>query len=256
MNNIGDIKEVGRERVLLYRLIDERQEKILAEAEDVRGFFVSSSEGHGEVSFLNAQVGDDAPRRTDDAVLLIMNNRREKIGEYFIGRVFFGSGETASWRGNKSTLEFRFFGNRCESTEAGAIWRRWASGVPVREGEWLNLSTSEQDSWLHVVQNSWFATGHRAARYGGDDVVRLDGARLSTKAEFYCALGEAVNGPGGYFGSNLDTVADCIRSSAGAKSLIGVQWGDFASSREALGLEFIDAIMNVMREFDVMVTFL
>ncbi|MEV4604896.1 barstar family protein [Amycolatopsis sp. NPDC049253] len=256
MTNIGDIKEVLCERGLLYRLIGDRQEKLLAEAEDVKGFFVSSNEGHGEVSFLNAQVSGDAPRTNDDTILLIVNNRRETIGEYFVGRVVFGSGEAASWRGNQSALEFRFFGNRCESPDAGAIWRRWASGVPVREGEWLNLSTSEQDSWLHVVQNSWFTTGHRAARYGGDDVVRLDGARISTKTGFYCALGEAVNGPGGYFGSNLDALADCVRPNPGSKSLIGLQWGDFASSREALGLEFIDAIMEVMREFDVMVTLL
>lgn len=256
MTNVDDVKELVRERGLLYRLIDERQEKVLAQAEDVKGFFVSSSEGHGEALFLNAHVSGDAPRRTDDAVLLIVNNRREKVGEYFVGRVVFGGGGAASWRGNKSTLEFRFFGNRCESPGAGAIWRRWASRAPVRKGEWLNLSTSEQDSWLHVAQNSWFTTGHRAARYRGDDVVRLDGARISTKTEFYCALGEAVNGPGGYFGSNLDAVADCIRSSPGTKSLIGLQWGDFASSREALGLEFIDAIMDVMRESNVMVTLL
>ena len=126
MTNIGDIKEVLCERGLLYRLIGDRQEKLLAEAEDVKGFFVSSNEGHGEVSFLNAQVSGDAPRTNDDTILLIVNNRRETIGEYFVGRVVFGSGEAASWRGNQSALEFRFFG-RSEERRVGKECRsRWS----------------------------------------------------------------------------------------------------------------------------------
>ncbi|QYN18871.1 barstar family protein [Amycolatopsis sp. DSM 110486] len=238
----------------LYRLVDEGDEKLLAVAEEVEGFFVSPDKHHGEVAFLNVRVSAHAPKRTDDAILYIINSRQETIGEYFIGRVVFGSGEVNYWSGNKSRFEFRFFGNRCEVPGTGEIWRRWASGVPVRKGEWLDLSLDQQESWLHVVQNSWFTTGHRAGRYGDDDIVHLDGAQISTKTGFYCALGEAVNGPGGYFGSNLDALVDCIRSSPAHKSLIGIRWDDFAASREALGIEFIDAVMGVMHEFGVEVT--
>ncbi|WP_196445501.1 barstar family protein [Planomonospora sp. ID67723] len=33
----------------------------------------------------------------------------------------------------------------------------------------------------------------------------------------YCALGEAINGPGGYFGWNLAALDDCLRGRWGAR---------------------------------------
>lgn len=87
--------------------------------------------------------------------------------------------------------------------------------VALEKGEWLQWPASHHSAWLHVVQNAWFASNHRVARYGVNDVAHLDGAQISTKSGFFCALGEAVDGPGGYFGSNLDALADCISSSFG-----------------------------------------
>lgn len=45
---------------------------------------------------------------------------------------------------------------------------------------------------------------------------RVDGAHVSDITSYCCALGEAVNGPGGYFGWNLDALADCLRGGFGA----------------------------------------
>ncbi|MGI5177242.1 barstar family protein [Dactylosporangium sp. CA-152071] len=41
---------------------------------------------------------------------------------------------------------------------------------------------------------------------------------------FYCALGEAVNGPGGYFGWNLDALDDCLRGGWGARAPFTLVW--------------------------------
>jgi RNAse (barnase) inhibitor barstar len=81
----------------------------------------------------------------------------------------------------------------------------------------------------------------------------LDGASMVTKAGFYCALGEAANGPGGYFGSNLDALADCLRSSPVGKRPARLLWKDFSSSEEVLGKEFVSAITAVLGEFGVVV---
>ncbi|WJR36023.1 barstar family protein [Mycobacteroides immunogenum] len=43
----------------------------------------------------------------------------------------------------------------------------------------------------------------------------VDGSRVRTRADFFTELGRAVNGPGGYFGSNLDALVDCLRGGFG-----------------------------------------
>jgi RNAse (barnase) inhibitor barstar len=44
---------------------------------------------------------------------------------------------------------------------------------------------------------------------------RIDGSRISSPPDFYAEIGRAVNGDGGYFGSNLDALADCLRGGFG-----------------------------------------
>ncbi|MHA7666487.1 barstar family protein [Mycolicibacterium sp. HS_4_1] len=36
------------------------------------------------------------------------------------------------------------------------------------------------------------------------------GAHIRSRADLFTELGHAVGGPGGYFGSNLDALADCL----------------------------------------------
>ncbi|MGJ0118607.1 barstar family protein [Williamsia sp. MIQD14] len=49
------------------------------------------------------------------------------------------------------------------------------------------------------------------------DPVRyeIDGDAISSPEDFYTEIGRAVNGPGGYFGANLDALADCLRGGFG-----------------------------------------
>ncbi|MFE1199739.1 barstar family protein [Streptomyces olivaceoviridis] len=235
----------------MYVVADEESGDVLVAAEEVNGFFVDPEEESPEVVFLRAHRVDIGRRRTEDAVLEILNRHREKVGEYFIGRVVLGDTGAESAGGKISSVSYRFFGTRCEYPGAAKIWRRWASGVAVEKGEWLQWPVSHHGAWLHVVQNAWFTSNHRAARYGVDEVAHLDGVQIFTKSGFFCALGEAVNGPGGYFGSNLDALADCISSSLGEKPLMKIVWRNFQASKESLDRAFLDSIMEVMREFHV-----
>jgi RNAse (barnase) inhibitor barstar len=41
-------------------------------------------------------------------------------------------------------------------------------------------------------------------------VYTLDGARIFSTQDFYDSAGEAVGGPGTYFGANLDAFSDCL----------------------------------------------
>jgi barstar (barnase inhibitor) len=49
----------------------------------------------------------------------------------------------------------------------------------------------------------------------------LDGRHVTDVDGFYCAVGEAINGPGGYFGWNTGAVDDCLRGSTSCSSTTG-----------------------------------
>jgi hypothetical protein len=44
---------------------------------------------------------------------------------------------------------------------------------------------------------------------------QIDGTKVASKADLFTEIGRAVNGEGGYFGSNLDALADCLRGGYG-----------------------------------------
>ena len=49
----------------------------------------------------------------------------------------------------------------------------------------------------------------------GPVIYRIDGRKIKSAKDFYREIGWAVNGPGGYFGRNLDALADCLRGGFG-----------------------------------------
>jgi RNAse (barnase) inhibitor barstar len=49
----------------------------------------------------------------------------------------------------------------------------------------------------------------------GPQIFRIDGRNIKSVKDFYREVGRSVNGPGGYFGKNLDALADCLRGGFG-----------------------------------------
>ncbi|MFE2423422.1 barstar family protein [Streptomyces hokutonensis] len=47
----------------------------------------------------------------------------------------------------------------------------------------------------------------------------LNGTQVRTLEDFWRLIGEAVNGPGGYFGKNLDAFADCLSGGFGSPTM-------------------------------------
>ena len=43
----------------------------------------------------------------------------------------------------------------------------------------------------------------------------IPGEQVHSLEDFYRVIGEVINGPGGYFGTNLDALADCLRGGFG-----------------------------------------
>ena len=70
----------------------------------------------------------------------------------------------------------------------------------------------------------------------GPVIFRIDGRKIKSTKDFYREVGSAVNGPGGYFGRNLDALADCLRGGFGTPDdrAYEFEWEHSALSRRHL----------------------
>ncbi|WP_244177165.1 barstar family protein [Streptomyces albus] len=243
---------------ILYRLVDKDSQDILLMAEDLRGFFIGADEEPRQtVVFAGTRYVKKVKRVTESAVLEVVGRQMESIGSYYIGRITREALESPNIQeGGEGypDVKYSFHGSACEYPWAGEIWRMWSANRPDAPGEWVQYPSEYHASWLHVVQTAWFSSGLRATRYQTAEMVRLDGAVAVTRDAFYCAIGEAVNGPGGYFGSNLDALYDCLRTmKRDGGSPFRLEWSDSLVSRGALGGEFTGSVISMFEEFGVCV---
>lgn len=108
---------------------------------------------------------------------------------------------------------------------------------PAKSGEWRALSRAQREEWLVAARNRHFKWLKR--RGGWKDapagtVFRIDGAAVSDFPALLCSLGEAINGPGGYFGLSLEALVDCLGRGFGVASSFVLQ------------IESIDACANML----------
>jgi len=70
----------------------------------------------------------------------------------------------------------------------------------------------------------------------GPLIYRIDGRKIKSLKDFYREIGTAVNGRGGYFGRNLDALADCLRGGFGTpeNQPYAFEWQHSALSRRHL----------------------
>lgn len=76
---------------------------------------------------------------------------------------------------------------------------------------------------------------------------RIDGTRIGAKPDFYAEIGRAVNGDGGYFGSNLDGLADCLRGGFGTPEEGGFRFvlSDYRQAKAGVGEQMWDTLLRI-----------
>jgi RNAse (barnase) inhibitor barstar len=82
---------------------------------------------------------------------------------------------------------------------------------------------------------------------GEPAIFTIDGRKIKSTKDFYREIGRAVNGPGGYFGRNLDALADCLRGGFGTPEEVPFEfdWQHSAMSRRHLQGSFVDSVQDV-----------
>jgi RNAse (barnase) inhibitor barstar len=237
----------------LYRFVDDESQQVFLASCDMKGFFVDSPpKESGAIGLIGTSIApDQVPRLLQNVQLQVMDVHGEVIGTYYIGRVDLRAARASERVSDATDVEAFFFGHSVPYPWAGKFWQLWAAGRPTELGEWRKFPSESHGSWLHVAQAAWFGSGRNATRYNEDSTCEIDGGGLADIAGFYCALGEAVNGPGGYFGSNLDALADCLASSRSNAVQFRLVWQNFAAAQENIGAGVLGSAISVLREFGV-----
>lgn len=252
----------------LYSLTaDDDASDFWGQAEDAAGLFTPLEGGWRSVELLGcaprgglleaaARIGTERAR-AGDAHLAFLDGSGREIGRYFVNGVTVEK-SVPSARG--AGLVDLTVGLWCEGLlpQADRFWDHLRSGSLTRKGLWHGLDREGRDAWLSA------ALKHRVSLPVEDNsagaVYALDGSNVTDTDGFYCALGEAVNGPGGYFGWNLDAVHDCLGGGWGASPPFTLIWNDSAPARAALGPSltgggerWLDVLMAVFQEHAVSV---
>jgi RNAse (barnase) inhibitor barstar len=110
------------------------------------------------------------------------------------------------------------------------ILEHWRAGWPAEKNLWAGYDRELRSRW------GGLAAGRMRGGLDRPPGTTYDrGGRFVTDVEgFYCAIGEAVNGAGGYFGCNLDALIDCLHGGLGAAAPSRLVWHDSAVAREHL----------------------
>lgn len=113
-----------------------------------------------------------------------------------------------------------------------------------KKDQWINLTEAEQNAWLVIACTS--STKNRPP--DRSRTVEIEGRNITSASSFYCALGEAVNGPGGYFGRDLDGLSDCFCGDFGVALPFTLTWKNHTISKAAMDEEYYNLILTVLEE--------
>ncbi|WP_433548479.1 barstar family protein [Streptomyces sp. CA-294286] len=130
-----------------------------------------------------------------------------------------------------------------------------ASDVPdlrtlTRSSAWAPLDADGRRRWLVAVREQYFSRTEVAPDTPAGAVHTLAGRYITDRSALFLALGEAVNGPGGYFGADLDALNDCLRGGFGATTPFTLDWPDSATARTHL-VAYFDSALDVLRDHGV-----
>lgn len=91
--------------------------------------------------------------------------------------------------------------------------------------QWTDFSLEEKRAWLQVIRLRRVSSIDR-----NEQVIIIDGEIIHDIASFYIAIGEAINGPFGYFGASLDGLDDCLCGGFGLIPPFKLEWKAFNKS--------------------------
>ncbi|MFC0554520.1 barstar family protein [Planotetraspora thailandica] len=143
------------------------------------------------------------------------------------------------------------------SSRSKPIWESWRVGRPESINLWAEYDAAGRRAWLDVVGACTFRGSRELLDDPPGKTYELDGTYITDETSFYIAMGEAINGPAGYFGWNLNALADCTYGGFGATTPFTLVWRHSDIARDSLTGRFEDVDGEVSPPlFEVIVSLL
>ncbi|WP_145050035.1 barstar family protein [Paenibacillus xylanexedens] len=140
-----------------------------------------------------------------------------------------------------SDLKLNVSIHRLISAQELQIWDQWRISLPTTLNQWATYDENGRRAWLSVVKshNNMNITTEIVEKTNdiNEDQAKtfqMDGTYMTSYASFFCALGEAMNGPGGYYGSDFNSFIDCTYGGFGAIAPFTLKWANHQVARSYL----------------------
>lgn len=159
---------------------------------------------------LNEKICDITKKEKFDisGYISVLDNSSEPIGDYRFSLVK----EISFFDIEKSSLEKRltlFVSlNRIIIGNELMLWDYWRENEIREKNEWTHFNEIDKRAWLNIASQV-------PRKYNQNDVVQggeyyLDCINITSVESFFCALGEALIGAGGYYGFDHVNIIDCL----------------------------------------------
>ncbi|MET8860914.1 barstar family protein [Streptomyces sp. NPDC004579] len=180
-----------------------------------------------------------------------------------IGSYFAGAATQEHWeKGGDGTAVATMSCWLDSLPEEGAyeVWKSWSRRPPSSLNDWVSLPPGQREGWIEVARKRRGVVGKANPRR---EQYTLDGTHIVDLASFYCAIGEAMNGPGGYYGSNIAALDDCLFGGFGPAAPFRLVWESSEVAADLIGglptylpnASVLDLIINCLERRGVSVEF-
>lgn len=189
------------------------------------------------------QYCTDRSRSITNVYILILDNNGFIIGSYY----YVLSSKNSLMNSeliDGQNVQLKGYSHSALFEETIPLWDLWRDTIPTRYNIWLNFSMLQRNLWLEIIRN-YHNTYANCLQHQDEtnQTFYLNGRNITDKTSFYFSLGEAVNGPGGYFGACLDSLSDCLSGGFGVIPPFSIEIRGYTNKSES-----IETILQVLRE--------
>lgn len=218
------------------------------------------------IQLINFEICDDYLKYLKDSksnfggscVIHVLDNEGISIGEYSVYmKKYMKYSDLKEIKKHDTltlicSLSFTAVGNEIR------LWDKWRYSKPNKKSEWVTLSDEDRIAWLNIVMK--YHSSYKRSFYTPYENISggtyyLDGINITTYESFFCALGEAMNGPGGYYGFDELNLIDCLtggfraccpfkliwkNSTVALKNLTKEEWENYIKRKEEQYLDVVE----------------
>lgn len=190
-----------------------------------------------DVSSIKSAIEKSLKTYENNSFIYILNQKKAIVSGTFISNIKI----IKSKRNNITLCGMTW----CQPKGYQKAWDMKVNNEIIEKNIWKTFKKNELQGWLVCALNS------SEFNLKKDNIkIELDGNLFHNVDSFFCALGEEVNGPGGYFGRNLYALNDCLRGDFGVKSISELRWLHHQRSKKLFKTKF-DRILEIFADHHI-----